>query len=111
MKPKKIVVSLLSSVQEFQVMQAADARAAGQRTGLEVEVVFAENNAIQQIHQLYSFIHLPEDQRPAAILVEAVSVDGMERVARNALKSGIAWVVQQWRTAKHSAIMDLRPPE
>jgi ABC-type sugar transport system substrate-binding protein len=95
-KPK-VVVSLLTSAQEFQLMQAADARAAGPRTGLEVEVVFAENNAIQQIHQLYSFIHLPEGQRPAAILVEAVSSDGMERVARNALKAGITWVVQQWR--------------
>jgi hypothetical protein len=52
----RVVVSLLTSAQEFQLMQAADARAAGQRTGLEVEVVFAENNAIQQIQQLYSFI-------------------------------------------------------
>jgi ABC-type sugar transport system substrate-binding protein len=93
-----VVVSLLSSAQEFQLMQAADARAAGQRTGLDVEVVFCENNAIQQIQQLYSFIHAPEDRRPAALVVEAVTSEGMERVARNALKAGIAWVGQQWRT-------------
>ena len=79
-------------------MLAADARAAGQRTGLDVEVVFCENNAIQQIQQLYSFIHAPEDQRPAALVVETVTSEGMERVARNALKAGIAWVGQQWRT-------------
>jgi ABC-type sugar transport system substrate-binding protein len=93
-----VVVSLLSSAQEFQAMQAADARAAGQRTGLDVEVVFCENNAIQQIHQLYSFIHAPEDRRPKALVVETVASEGMERVARNALKAGIAWVGQQWRT-------------
>jgi inositol transport system substrate-binding protein len=94
----RVVVSLLTSAQEFQLMQAADARAAAQRTGLEVEVVFAENNAVQQIQQLYSFIHAPEDRRPAALLVEAVSSEGMERVARNAVKAGIGWIVQQWRT-------------
>jgi len=93
-----VVVSLLSSTQEFQLLQAADARAAGQRTGLDVEVVFCENNAIQQIQQLYSFIHAPEDRRPAALVVEAVTSEGMERLARNALKAGIAWVGQQWRT-------------
>jgi ABC-type sugar transport system substrate-binding protein len=93
-----VVVSLLSSAQEFQAMQAADARAAGQRTGLDVEVVFCDNNAIQQIQQLYSFIHAPEDRRPAALVVETVTSEGMERVARNALKAGIAWVGQQWRT-------------
>jgi inositol transport system substrate-binding protein len=93
-----VVASLLGSAQEFQLMQAADARAAGQRTGLDVEVVFSENNAIQQIQQLYSFIHAPEDRRPAALVVEAVANEGMERVARNALKAGIAWIGQQWRT-------------
>jgi inositol transport system substrate-binding protein len=94
----RVVVSLLSSAQEFQAIQAADARAAGQRTGVDVEVVFCENNAIQQIQQLYSFIHAPEERRPTALVVETVTSEGMERVARNALKAGIAWVGQQWRT-------------
>jgi ABC-type sugar transport system substrate-binding protein len=108
MKPK-VVVALLTAAQEFQLMQAADARAAGERTGLDVEVVFAENNAIQQIHQLYSFIHAPEGDRPAAILVEAVSPDGMERLARNAVKAGIGWIVQQWRTDYLSALRAQNP--
>src|SRR5262245_51986271 len=79
-------------------MQAADARATASRLGLEVEVVFAQNNAIQQIQQLYKHIHAPEAERPAAIVIEAVSRDGMERLARNALKAGITWVTQQWNT-------------
>jgi ribose transport system substrate-binding protein len=92
------VVSLLTSEQEFQQMQAADALAAAQRVDAQVEVIFAENNAIQQIHQLYAQIHAPEAERPAAIIVEAVSREGMKRVALNAVKAGIAWVVQQWKT-------------
>ena len=93
---RKILVSLLTSEQEFQQMQAADARATAARLGLDVEVVFAENNAIQQIQQLYKHIHAPEAERPSAILIESVSRDGMERLARNALKAGITWVAQQW---------------
>jgi ABC-type sugar transport system substrate-binding protein len=94
---RKVVVSLLTADQEFQQMQAADARAAAARLGLEIELVYAENNAIQQIHQLYKHIHAPEEQRPAAIVIEAVSRDGMERLARNALKAGIMWVAQEWK--------------
>jgi ribose transport system substrate-binding protein len=94
---RKVVVSLLTSDQEFQQMQAADARAAAARLGLEVELVYADNNAIQQIHQLYKHVHAAEDQRPAAIVIEAVSRDGMERLARNALKAGITWVAQEWK--------------
>ena len=94
MKPR-VVVSLLTSQQEFQLMQAADAESAGKRLGIQVEVAYAEGNAIQQIHQLYSYIHAPAEQRPLAIVVEAVRNDGMERVARNAAKAGIGWIVQQ----------------
>jgi len=95
---RKIVVSLLTTQQEFQQMQAEDARAAAARLGLELDVIFAENNAIQQIHQLYQYVHAPEAERPSAIAMEAVSRDGMERLARNALKAGIMWVAQQWKT-------------
>lgn len=97
MKPK-IAVALLRSDQEFQQMQAADAKATAARVGVDVHVVFAENNAILQIHQLYQYVYAPEAERPAALIVEAISRDGMERLARNAIKAGVAWVVQQWKT-------------
>src|SRR4026208_1808738 len=63
MKPR-VVVSLLTSAQEFQLLQAADARSAAQRVGVDLEVVFAENNAVVQIHQIYKFVHAPEGERP-----------------------------------------------
>ncbi len=89
----KVVVALLSERQEFQLMQAADARECAARAGLEIEVLFAEDNAIQQIHQLFERIHAPEAERPAAIVVESVTGEGLERVARNAVKAGIGWVL------------------
>lgn len=93
MASRRVVVGLLSDQQEFQLMQAADARAAAARTGLEAEVLFADNNAVLQIQQLFRFVHAPEAERPAAIVVETVTGEGLERVARNAVKAGIGWVL------------------
>ena len=89
----RVVVGLLSDQQEFQLMQAADARDAAARAGLAVEVVFADNNAVQQIQQLFREIHAPEGERPAAIVAETVTGEGLERVARNAVRAGIGWVL------------------
>jgi ABC-type sugar transport system substrate-binding protein len=89
----KIVASFLSRDQEFQLLQAEDARAAAARQGFEAEILFADLNAVEQIQQLFRFIHLPPEQRPAAIVVETVTGEGLERVARNAAQAGIGWVI------------------
>jgi ABC-type sugar transport system substrate-binding protein len=90
-KPK-VVVALLSEDQEFQVMQADDARAAAGRRGLDLEIVFAEGNPVVQIQQLFHFIH-SRDDRPLALVVEATTGEGLERVARNAVRAGIGWLL------------------
>jgi len=60
----RVLVGLLSERLEFQRLQAEDARSTAARRGLDVEVVFAENNAVLQIQQLYRAIHRPpEDLR------------------------------------------------
>ena len=86
-----MLVSLLSEDQDFQVMQAEDARETGRRLGMGVEVVFAESHAVQQIQQLFKAIHAPEGERPAALVVEPAVGEGLERVARNAVRAGIGW--------------------
>ena len=86
-------MALLSQHQEYQVLQAQDAIAAARRNGLEIEVVYADMNPLEQIHQLFRFIHAPAEERPAAIVVETVVGEGLERVARNAVKAGIGWVL------------------
>jgi ABC-type sugar transport system substrate-binding protein len=90
-KPR-VVVALLSEDQEFQVMQAADAKEAASRRGLDLEVVFAEGNPVVQIQQLFRFIHAREG-RPLALVVEATTGEGLERVARNAVRAGIGWLL------------------
>jgi len=105
---KKVVVALLSEDQEFQLMQAADARQCAARAGLAIDVLFADDNAIKQIHQLFARIHAPEASRPAAIVVESVTSDGLERVARNAVKAGIGWVLVNGKVSYLDALRQER---
>ncbi len=88
---QRVLVALLDEAQAYQRLQAAAAREAASRTGIELEVVFAENNAIVQVHQLFERIHAPEAERPAAIVMQSVSGEGLERVARNAVANDIGW--------------------
>ena len=89
----RVVVALLTAEQEFQQLQAKDARETAARLGLEVEVAFAEGHAVVQIQQLFKHVHAPEAERPAAIVLEPATAEGLERVARNAVKAGIGWIL------------------
>lgn len=93
MSKQTVVVALLSADQEFQRLQAEDARGAASASGLRTEVVFADDSAIIQIQQLYKFVHRPPAERPLAIVVETVTGEGLERVARAAVQAGIGWLI------------------
>ena len=100
----KVIVALLNEAQEFQQLQARDARTTAAKLGLDVEVVFAEGHAVVQIQQLFAAIHAPEESRPAAIVVEAAVAEGLERVARNAVKAGMGWVLVNVRASYLEAL-------
>ena len=107
--PTKVVVALLNAEQEFQQLQAKDARETGTRLGLDADVVFADGHAVVQIQQLFKHIHAPESERPAAIVVEATTAEGLERVARNAVKAGIGWILVNTRVAYVDALRAEHP--
>ena len=58
-----------------------------------MEVSFAEGHAVVQIQQLFKHIHAQPEDRPIAIVVEPTTGEGLERVARNAVKAGIGWIL------------------
>ena len=91
-KPE-LVVALLAEEQEFQRLQAQDARTAAADLGFHLHLVYAEGNAILQIQQLYRFVHARAENRPVAIVVETVAGEGLQRVARSATAAGIGWVL------------------
>lgn len=109
MSQPRIVASFLSRDQEFQVMQAADAKVAASRAGFDLEVLYADQNAIQQIHQLFKLIHAPAPERPLAIVVETVVGEGLERVAKNATRAGISWVLLNRRVSYLDALRKEHP--
>jgi ribose transport system substrate-binding protein len=88
-----MVISLVSEQQEYQALQATDATSTAGRLGMEIEVVFAEDNAVLQIQQLFHCLHAPEAERPSALIVHTRAPDGLERVARNAAQAGVGWVL------------------
>jgi ABC-type sugar transport system substrate-binding protein len=97
---ERIIVALTSADQEYQALQGEDARAVAARLAADVEVIFAQDNAVMQIQQLFRHVHAPASERPAAFLLHTRVPDGLERVARNAARAGIAWFLLN-RTAPY----------
>jgi len=86
-----VVVSLITQENDYQREQAASAQAAALKLGASVQIIYANNDAVQQTQQVLSFIQEP-GKRPDAILVEPVGT-GMPQVAKAAVAAGIAWGV------------------
>jgi len=84
---------LLTDKSSFQREQAHSAQLIALQEGFKLVVHYAESDALRQIQQMFASIHAKDGPRPDAILVEAASGNGMQRVARNALRNGIAWAV------------------
>ncbi len=89
----RVLVSLLTEGQEFQRLQAEDARAAGARTGLDVEVVWAENNPVAQLQQIFRAVNAPVESRPSAVVVEPAALAGLDGAGRAAAAAGVGWVL------------------
>lgn len=85
-----VVVALITRENDYQAEQAAAAADAGRRMGVKVEIVYAENDAVNQTQQLVKLIQ--DNQRPQAILVEPVGTE-MVQVARAAVAAGVGWGV------------------
>ena len=91
MSKLKVLVSLITKDNDFQVEQAASAQTAAISLNASVEILYASNDAVLQTQQILEFIQQPA-KRPDAILVEPVGT-GMPQVAKAAVAAGIAWGV------------------
>ncbi len=87
-----LVISLHNETSDYQRAEAEAAQAAAKKHEFGVSVIYAEGDALKQIDQLLKLICGPETSRPSAIMLEPVGT-GMIRVAREAVKAGIGWIV------------------
>lgn len=93
MKKPRFVVALITQDNDYQIEQAASAEEAAHRLGVDVQVIFADNDSIQQSQQVLKFIQSGTDALPEGIILESVSGTALPLVARAAAAAGIVWVV------------------
>jgi ABC-type sugar transport system substrate-binding protein len=93
MPKMKILVSLITSNNDYQLEQAQDAERAAHKLDLDVQIIFADNDAVNQSTQILKAVQVPPEDRPSAIVMEPAGGTGLPQVARAALNAGIAWVV------------------
>ena len=93
MKRLHVVVSLITQDNDYQVEQAAAAQEAADRLGVDVEILYADGDSIQQSQQILKFVQAERELRPTGIILEPVGGTGLPQVARAAVAAGIGWGV------------------
>jgi ribose transport system substrate-binding protein len=89
----KIFVSLPTSDNDFQVEQAISAEQAGLKSGINLEISYADNDTVNQSTQILKALQRPHESRPNGIVIEPVGGDALPRVARAARDAGVGWAV------------------
>jgi ribose transport system substrate-binding protein len=92
MKRLKFLVSLRTEDNPYQKQHEVRARQAAERLGVDVEILYAGNDAITQSEQLLKAIQGPENLRPDGIVCAPVGTT-LARVAQQAAASGIGWAL------------------
>ena len=90
MPKMKILVSLITNNNDYQLEQAQDAERAARKFDLDAQIIFADNDAVNQSTQILKAVQVPAEDRPAAIVMEPAGGTGLPQVARAALNAGIA---------------------
>jgi ABC-type sugar transport system substrate-binding protein len=93
MKSLRVLLSLVTQNNDFQLEQAASARLAAQDIRIDLEIVYADSDTITQSTQLLRAIQADPLVRPSAILFEPVGGTALPQVARAAVAAGIGWGV------------------
>jgi ribose transport system substrate-binding protein len=93
MKKLKFLVALTTNDNDYQIEQSESAEQAARKTGVDVEIVFAQNDAINQSTQLLKAIQAPKELRPDAVIFEPVGGTALPQVAKAAVSAGIGWVI------------------
>ncbi len=92
MKKLRVVVSLMTSGNDYQREQASAVEQSARRLGIETQILYAENDAITQSQQLLKIVQVVRDARPDGIICHPVGTP-LEQVARAAVQNGIGWVL------------------
>jgi ribose transport system substrate-binding protein len=93
MRKLRILVSLTTNDNDYQVEQARSAESASKKCNAELQILYADNDAINQSTQILKAIQASPGERPSAIVFEPVGGTALPQVARAAVSVGIGWAV------------------
>src|SRR5258708_12302774 len=93
MKKLRILVSLTTNDNDYQIEQAKSAEEACRRLNIELQIVYAENDAINQSTQLLRAIQAPPQDRPDGIVFEPVGGTALPQVAKPPFAANIGWAL------------------
>jgi ribose transport system substrate-binding protein len=93
MKKLRILLSLMTEENDYQLEQAATARRAAEGLPVELQILFAGNDTITQSTQILRAIQGNPTTRPDAVILEPVGGTALSQVARAAFAAGIGWGV------------------
>jgi len=90
---RRVLLSLMTEENDFQLEQAASARRAAEALPVDLQILFAGNDTITQSTQILRAIQGDPSLRPDAIIFEPVGGTALPQVARAACAAGIGWCV------------------
>jgi ribose transport system substrate-binding protein len=93
MRKLRFLVSLTNDDNDYQIEQKESAEQAARKAGVDVQIIHAQNDAINQSTQILKAVQSPKELRPDGIIFEPVGGTALPQVARAAAKEGIGWVV------------------
>jgi ribose transport system substrate-binding protein len=93
MRKLKILISLMTSDNDYQMEQAHSAELVAQNYGIDHQILYAENDAITQSTQILKAVQAAPEERPDGIVFEPVGGTALPQVARAAVEAGIGWAV------------------
>jgi len=89
----RFLVSLITEDNDYQMEQAAAAKAAAAELGVEAQIVYANNDPITQSTQVLKAIQTEPSLWPSGIFVEPVGATSFPQVAATAASAGIGWAI------------------
>lgn len=89
----RFLLSLITRENDYQREQAASALQSADRLGVDLEVIYADNDGVIQSQQLLKVIQSGTTSHPDGIMIEPAGATALPQVARAAAGAGIAWVV------------------
>jgi ribose transport system substrate-binding protein len=89
----KFLVALTTNENDYQIEQARDAEKAALKFDVDLQLLYADNDAINQSTQILKAVQAAPEDRPDAIIFEPVGGTALPQVARAAVSGGIGWAV------------------